>query len=55
MVKGNNMNSGSQSQKLSALYCKYGYYGSIHLTDFLLITYKYFSMLESIYSTKNLK
>ena len=48
-------NSGTPFRKVSALYCKYYYYGSIYITDVILITYHWVSMLESIFSTKNKK
>ena len=39
-------------RKVSALYFQYDYYGSIHLTHFIIITNVCFSVFGSISSTK---
>ena len=49
------VNSGTPFWKVSSLYCKYYYYSSIYLTDFVLITYYWVSIIESVSSTKNKK
>ena len=45
-------NSGTQFQKVIVIYCNYYYYGLIILTDFILITFYWVSMLGFISSTK---
>ena len=49
-------NSGSPFQKVSALYCNYEFYGSIHNKYFILITYYlFFPSLNLFTAQKNLK
>ena len=48
-------NSGTLFQKVSDICYKYYHYGFICLTVFILITYYWFSMLESISITINKK